>query len=56
MENVKEIKGIPIKESMKYLGVTVFCDRQKRLSPSKTSVKNTCNTSKADCRIKTLHL
>jgi hypothetical protein len=38
MENVKEIKGIPIKKSMKYLGVTVFCDRQKTVK----SIKDQC--------------
>jgi predicted transcriptional regulator len=38
MEGVKEISGIPIIDTMKYLGIIIFCDRQKTIK----SIKDHC--------------
>jgi hypothetical protein len=35
----KEIGGVEVTESIKYLGMTLFCDRQKTLRAAKSKMK-----------------
>lgn len=39
MEGVQEIYGIKIQEKIKYLGVTIYCDRQKTVQSMKDQTK-----------------
>jgi hypothetical protein len=38
MEGVKEIQGIKVSESIKYLGIELYCDRQKTIKSAKGQV------------------
>jgi hypothetical protein len=39
MKDVKEIQGIEVTESIKYLGTYLFCDRKKTIASIKTQMQ-----------------